>query len=156
MYPSAGSSPHAQTVGSSYGLAVSQQKAALASKHLQEPFCGLAPNPAVVDGPNKRPLTVHTASDARPHVRKCSRLSQHKNEWKVEMQEKLFWFSHLYVLQLLPSYNFLLSLSLFLTLSRWRSQHRFTLLAFTYYFTNCKKKTENEFQWISLSWFGGS
>lgn len=60
-------SPHTQTEGPRHRLAVSQQKAAVLSKHLQQLLRDFAPNSAVVDGANEDPIRLHVASEAGAH-----------------------------------------------------------------------------------------
>lgn len=62
------SSPHTQTVGSLHRLTVSQQKAALMSKPLQQPLCGLASNSPIINGPEQRVFPLHVASEAGTRV----------------------------------------------------------------------------------------
>lgn len=63
------SSPDTQTVGSLHRLTVSQQKAAITSKPLQQSLRGLASNSPIVNGLDQNPLPLHAAS--LTHICSC-------------------------------------------------------------------------------------
>lgn len=68
LYTPTHSSPHTQTIGPLHCLAVSQQKAAVMSKHLHQPLRGLASNPPVINRTDERTLLLHVASVPGTHV----------------------------------------------------------------------------------------
>lgn len=78
------SSPHTQAVDSLQRLTVSQQKAALMSKHGQQPLRGLASNSAVVNGADQRALLVHVASDACAAALVCAGATGGGTRWYCE------------------------------------------------------------------------
>lgn len=124
-------SPHTQTEGPLHCLAVSQQKAAIMSVPLQQPFCGLASNSPVVDGPDQRPFPFHVDSEAATHLcltgegaADCKQ--QQTSVWKATKQEKLFWFSHFSVMHLqLKAMHFL---TWIIALREWKHTSVFLFL----------------------------
>lgn len=77
--PESHSSPDTQTVGSLHRLAVSQQKAAVASEPLQQSLRGITSNSPIVNGPDQNPLPLHVASLTL--VGRCERATDCRSRW---------------------------------------------------------------------------